>query len=307
MTGLIEKIGDAINAGVDGRRAETRLAPVTPRLSFDIDFASLAAQGFYSPADRASRLSLELRAVKRALLRRTGLRNANGDPRIARKAGRQRNLVLVTSTRPGEGKTFCAVNLALSLACEEDVSVLLVDADLPRPKVRALFGLPESPGLADRLLDPSLAVGPLVHEARQARLAIFPEGRQTAKSAELLASAEAQRLFTELSTGAAGRIVIIDAPPVLAAPDAAILARHVDEVVFVVEANATPGTGVGAALDELLETNPNVSLLLNRCLVGESGSYYGSYGDYDRLDPADRSGGRGAVRKSGREETICPS
>lgn len=297
MTGLIEKVGGKISAELDGLRMEASQAPLSRPLSrpqsFDIDFAGLAAQGFYAPADRASRFSLELRAIKRALLRRTGLRNANGDRRMARKAGRQRNLILVTSTRPGEGKTFCAVNLALSLACEEDAEVLLVDADLPRPKIRALFGVPDSPGLADRLRDPSLAVSSLAYQARQAPLAFLPEGRPIAKSSELLASLEAQRLFTELSTGAAGRIVIIDAPPVLAAPDAAILARHVDEVVFVVEANATPAAGVGAALDELLETNPNVSLLLNRCLIGESGSYYGSYGDYDRLDPA-RAMGREA-------------
>ncbi len=307
MTGLIEKIGGAIGAELDDVRLEARPALVAPPANFDIDFAALSRQGFYAPADRGSRLSLELRAVKRALLRRTGLRNANGDRRLLRKSGRQRNLVLVTSTRPGEGKTFCAVNLALSLACEEDASVLLVDGDLPRPKIRALFGIPESPGLADRLKDPSLRVGALVHEARQSPLAVLPEGRPASKSAELLASAEAQRVFTELSTNAAGRIVIIDAPPVLAAPDAAILARHVDEVVFVVEANATSAAAAGAALDELLEINPNVSLVLNRCLIGESGSFYGSYGDYDRLDPADRVGDRGETRESGREEITCPS
>jgi Mrp family chromosome partitioning ATPase len=293
MTGLIEKIGEAISAEVGDRRARPAAVSASRAPSFDIDFAALAAQGFYTPADRSSRLSLELRAIKRALLRRTGLRNANGDRRISRKAGRQRNLVLVTSTRPGEGKTFCAVNLALSLACEGDASVLLVDADLPRPKIRALLGIPESRGLADRLQDPGLAVRALAYEARQAPLAVLGEGGALGKSADLLASAEAQRLFTELSTTAAGRIVIIDAPPVLAAPDAAILARHVDEVVFVVEANATPEAAVGAALDEVLETNPNVSLLLNRCLIGESGSYYGSYGDYDRLDPAEDAAGDG--------------
>lgn len=292
MTGLIEKVGGAIGAEIEGRENAKPVLALAPRgPSFDIDFASLAAQGFHAPADRASRLSLELRAIKRALLRRTGLRNTNGDRRLTRKSGRQRNLILVTSTRPGEGKTFCAANLALSLACEEDASVLLIDADLPRPKIRSLFGLPESPGLADRLEDPRLSAASLAFQARQAPLSVLTEGKRVPRSSELFASSEAQRFFTELSTAAVGRIVIIDAPPVLATPDAVILARHVDEVVFVVEANATPGTGVGAALDELLETNPNVSLLLNRCLIGESGSYYGSYGDYDRLDPTDHGHG----------------
>ncbi|MGE0408146.1 MAG: chromosome partitioning ATPase [Amphiplicatus sp.] len=213
-------------------------------------------------------------------MRRPGLRNAQGDRRLVKKGGRRRNLVLVTSTRPGEGKTFIAVNLALSLACEEEIDILLVDADAPRPKIRAQFGLPAAAGLADRLADPGLAVSSLCARARQAPLSVLPEGQETARSAELFASAEAQRLFTELSTRGAGGLVIIDAPPVLATADAVALARHVDEIIFVIEADATPEAGARAALDELIDANPNVSLILNRCLIGEGGSLYGSYGDY---------------------------
>lgn len=280
--GLIEKaggMGDPFGAPRDRAPEEARAAP--PAL-FDIDFAGLAAQGFYAPADRSSRLSLELRSIKRSLLRRLGLRNASGERRRVRKGGRQRNLVLVTSTRPGEGKTFCAMNLALSLACEDELEVLLIDADTPRPKIRAHFALPDSPGLTDRLLDPAIAVDALCLRARQAPLSILPEGSPVARAADLFGSAEAQRLFTELSLRRAGRIVLIDAPPVLATTEAIMLARHVDEVIFVVEADSTPEAGVAAALDELIDANPNVSLLLNRCLIGASSAYYGAYEDYGR-------------------------
>ena len=71
-------------------------------------------------------------------------------------SGRQRNLILVTSTRAGEGKTFSAVNLALSMAMEDQIETLLVDADVPRPKVRSRLGLPSGLGLTDCLLDPTL-------------------------------------------------------------------------------------------------------------------------------------------------------
>lgn len=285
--GLIEKAGGAIDADLDEERvtlAEEQAAPASSL--FDIDFQSMAAQGFYNPAERSSRLSLELRAIKRGLLRKTGFRNAGGANRMLRKGGRSRNLVLVTSTRPGEGKTFCAINLALSLACEEKIDVLLVDADAPRPKVRAHFGLPRSQGLTDRLLDPALPVSSLTLRARQAPLSILPEGTAVDRPSELFATPESQRLFTELSLRRSNRLVIIDAPPVLATSEAAVLARHADEVVFVVEADSTPEAGVAAALDEILEANPNVSLVLNRCLIGEGGSYYGSYGDYDQQTPA---------------------
>jgi protein-tyrosine kinase len=289
--GLIEKAGGSLDAEFDAPSAAPEAEAAVEAVPFDIDFPALAAHGFYAPQDRSSRLSLELRAVKRALLRRTGLRSAGGDRRMIRKGGRQRNLVLVTSTRPGEGKTFCAINLALSLASEDHTDILLVDADTPRPKIRAHFGLADGPGLTDRLADPALPAGSLIRRARQAPLAILPEGAPRPRAGELFASAEAQRFFTMLSMRYAGGLVIIDAPPVLAASEALALARHVDEVVFVVEADATPEAAVGAALDELLEANQNVSLLLNRCLVGEAGSYYGAYENYDRPHDASAAGG----------------
>lgn len=292
--GLIEKAG-----GVDARLGGSGQPAPKPKTSaepnfFDLDFTALAAQGFYAPGDNATRLSLELRSVKRALLRRLGLRNAAGERRMIRKSGRQRNLVLVTSTRAGEGKTFCAINLALSLACEDETDVLLVDGDIQRPKIRAHFGLPEISGLSDRILDPALPAGETIFQARQAPLAILPEGAPIERASDVLSSAEAQRLFTELSMGQAGRLVIIDAPPVLATTEALVLARHVDEVVFIVEADATPEAAVSAALDELIDANPNVSLLLNRCLIGASGAYYGAYERYGRKQGETQAAGRGA-------------
>jgi Mrp family chromosome partitioning ATPase len=284
--GLIEKAESALTAAPPAAHG----APAQAPSQFDIDLAALAAHGFYSPADRSSRLALELRAIKRRLLRRTGFRNAAGDARLQRKGGRQRNLVLVTSTRPGEGKTFVTINLALSLIFEEEVEVLLVDADIPRPKVRAHFRLPESRGLTDRLADQTVNVESLYRRARQAPLSILSEGAHKGRTNDLFGAPEAQRVFTELSMARAGRIVLIDAPPMLATAEAVMLARHVDEVVFVVEADATPQPAVEAALDELLDANPNVSLVLNRCLIGPGAAYYGAYGEYDRGGPTSAGG-----------------
>jgi Mrp family chromosome partitioning ATPase len=285
--GLIEKAAGALDRTPERPAREARAAPSGPAADappsqFDIDLGALAARGFYAPGDRSSRLALELRAIKRKVLRRTGLRGAQGDARIARKGGRQRNLVLVTSTRPGEGKTFFAINLALSLAFEDEIEVLLVDADTPRPKIRAHFGLPHGPGLTNRLADPALSLDALATRARQAPLSVLGEGTPAGRTADLFASAEAQRAFTEMSMRKPGRIVIIDAPPVLATAEAIMLARHVDESVFVVEADATPQAAVETALDELLDANPNVSLVLNRCLIGPGAAYYGSYGEYEQ-------------------------
>jgi len=140
---------------------------------FDIDFKTLSAQGFYVPTARSTPLALELRAIKRRLLRRTGFLNQSADQRVLRQNGRQRNLIMVCSTRPSEGKTFSAINLALSLACEEEIDVMLVDADTPRPKLRAHFGIEDAPGLTDCILDPSLNVEELALRANQAPFSLL--------------------------------------------------------------------------------------------------------------------------------------
>ena len=124
-----------------------------------LDYARLGRMGFYTPEDRSSQLALELRAVKRRLLRRIGYLRSSGERQAYRTPGKQRNLILVTSTRAGEGKTFTAINLALSLALEDQIETLLIDADLARPKVREQLDLAAAPGF-DHLgkRDPQLVV-----------------------------------------------------------------------------------------------------------------------------------------------------
>ena len=199
---------------------------------------------------------------------------------------------MVCSTRPSEGKTFTSINLALSLACEEEIDVLLVDADTPRPKLRAHFGVEETPGLTDCILDSSLNPEKLLLRANQTSLSLLTEGSPVDRTGDLFASSDAQQLFTELSSYRHDRIVVLDAPPVLATTEAVILARHVDEIVFVVEADSTPEQAVAAALDELLEVNPNVSLILNRCLVAGNRSHYGAYETYEKTSTAVRGSAR---------------
>lgn len=278
---IVEKAAGTVHDIAAARRAQAG-APKP----FDLAYEKLAELGHYHPDARASRLALELRAVKRRLLRRIGFLRATGERQAFRMPGRQRNLILVTSTRAGEGKTYTAANLALSLAIEDRIETLLVDADIPRPRVRARFDLPHGPGLSDRLIDPSLSLDSLCHRARQAPLTVLPEGSAVERATDLFATDMSQRLWSEMSTADRNRLVLIDAPPVLAATETVVLARYVDEIVFVVEANATPEPAVASAVDELLDVNPNVSLVLNRCLIGSGGSHYGSYEYYDRGEGA---------------------
>ena len=275
---IVEKAGGAVHdLPISGKPKAQVKGP-----TFQLDKKQMLERGLFHAELRSSQMALELRAVKRRLLRRLGFIRSTGDRQITRSSSRQRNLVLVTSTRAGEGKTFCALNLALSLAIEDQIETLIVDADVPRPKVRAQLGLPVSRGLTDILVDPTKNASALSWRAEGHPLSVLPEGGCVDRVSDLFGSSASQRLWTELSTAARDRLVIIDAPPVLATTEAVVLAKYVDEIVFVVEANATTEPAVASAVDELLDVNPNISLVLNRCLVGSGGSHYGSYEYYGK-------------------------
>jgi len=286
--GLIEKAFEQTRNGGTGT-VENPVQPLKsvegakkrPVTQFDLDLDNLDKQGFLTDPEKNGRLSLEMRLLKRRLLRRLGfLRNKGSAHWLGGRGKRHRNVVMVTSTRPAEGKTFIASNIALSLALEDDMNVLLVDADSPRPKIQSHFGLRARRGFTDLINDPSMAPEDVMLNARHTRLSIMPEGSPVSSSSELFATPQVEKLLTNLSTENSERLVILDVPPVLATTEAVILAPFVDEIIFVVEADGTPEQAIASAIEELLDVNPNVSLVLNKCLIGAGGSHYGSYSDY---------------------------
>ncbi len=302
---VVERIGAVVNESAEKTKKQKKpkkkpkpkleAAPAVEPQPFDLNVQRLKALGVYTPADHSAQLALELRAVKRRLLRRVGFLRESGDRLTGRRGGRQKNLIMMTSTRAGEGKTFSALNLALSFAFEDQIETLLVDADVHRPKILNRLGLERGPGLTEKLADPSIPTDSLLYRANEAPLSVLPQGSTVDRLSDLFHSSEAKSFWADLSAGQPDRLIIIDAPPVLATTEAVILAKYVDEIVFVVEAGGTTEQAIAAALDEILDINPNVSLMLNRCLIGSGGSHYGSYEYYDRRD----DGEEGA--KSGQE------
>lgn len=266
--------------------------------NFELDLDWLEEQGFFTPDDGENRLALELRAIKRRLLRRLHFYRLDAEKR-RRQTGRdrQRNTVLVTSTRPAEGKTFNAINLALSLAIEDNINVLLIDADVPRPKVFHHLGLKSGLGLTDRIVDPSIPVADLIRRERDYPLSVMSQGTHTGSPIDVFSRDEMSKFIDEVSLRYPDRIIIFDAPPVLATPEAVVLSKHVDEVVFVVEANETPEPAVATALDEILDNNSRVSLILNRCLAPEAASHYGSYEEYYNRPGTTKSSGKRRKRR----------
>lgn len=242
--------------------------------TFRLDYEDLRARGFFSPDVKGDRLSLQLRAIKRRLLRRIGFSRRLDHGKVGKS-------VLVTSTRPAEGKTFTAVNIALSLATEDRVGAFIVDADAPRPRVLSHLGLSNGrKGFTDLLAEGETRLEDYLLKEEDGSLMVLPVGTQTEAQSDLFAGPEARALIKGLTRRYPNFVTIIDTPPVLATPDAVLLAPLVDEVIFVIEANSTPEPAVATALDELLDANENVSLVLNRCLVPAESAHYYSYDEY---------------------------
>jgi len=221
----------AVNAPAIGRR-ETRR-------QITIDFDRLREQGFALPVDQTA-LAEELRLIKRPLLSAAFAQGLT--------AVENANLIMVTSANPKEGKTFIATNLALSMASEHDVHVLLIDADVANPSIPKILGFEAETGLIDAVTDPAIDLSDVMIRTNIDNLILLPAGRPRPGASELLASARMSRFVNDIAKRYADRIILFDSPPVLARSEAMVLAQHVGQVVFVIEAERTSRTAISEAL-----------------------------------------------------------
>jgi protein-tyrosine kinase len=246
--------------------------PVVTETRAEVDRDSLRERGFIVPDSPAGPLAEEFRIVKRQLLLGMGA----GSPVAAEK----RRTILICSAQPDEGKTFCAVNLALSLAGERDTEVLLVDADFPKPEVLDLLGIDaKGAGFVDALADPSLDPERLVIRTDIGGLSVLAAGRYENDVPELLGSGRTADVLAKLTEGRPKRIVIFDSPPALMASAAAALASHVGQLMLVVRADQTTEADLKEAAG-LLSGCPQISLLLNGTGFAATGRRFGSYYGY---------------------------
>lgn len=235
---------------------------------FKVSREHLRNQGLIVPEGTVSALMEEFRIVKRQLLKAAHERGTAKSRRI-----------LVCSPHPGEGKTFCATNLAIALAAERDSEVLLIDGDFAKPSVLSAFGLPNGPGFMDCLADKSIQPEEMVIGTDIPGLWIMPTGTQTHSDSEYLASDRTAEVLDRLTVGAPNRIIIFDSPPALAASPAAELAKHVGQAVLVARADKTGQSALEDAC-QLLSACPDIKLLLNAAQFSPSGRKFGSYYGY---------------------------
>lgn len=245
-------------------------APAARSSEVLIDLDRLGAMGYLRPDEPRALVSDEFRVIKRPLL--TNINGGSAAP-VERA-----NLVMVTSAMPEEGKTFVAINLAISMAMELDKHVLLVDADVSRPSVLNRLGLPPTRGLLDILASPDTHHLPdVILRTNIPKLSLLPAGAPRGQATELLASESMQQLLDELASRYPDRIIVFDAPPLLPSTESRVLATRMGQVILVVEAGRTPQKTVMSAMS-MLESCPVVMSLLNKTNKSEVGGYYGYYG-----------------------------
>ena len=238
-----------------------------------IDRARLRARNLLVPDGEVTTLVEEFRIVKRQIL--LAARDA-----LAVGGGPADQRVLVCSPLPGEGKTFCATNLALSVAVEKDIEVVLVDADFAKPSIPGLLGLTGGgKGLMDAFADPGVRVEDCVIPTDIPNFYVLPAGNSTASDSEYLASDRTAEVLDRLTRGAPRRLVVFDSPPALAASPAAELASHVGQALVICRADQTGQSALEDALT-LLSGCADIKLLLNSAHFSPSGRRFGAYHGY---------------------------
>ena len=234
-----------------------------------LDFRVLRQNGMITPDNMASVISNEFRGIKRKLLQKA----RDPETRVA-----VNNLIMVTSSLPGEGKTFTSINLAMSLAAERGLNVLLIDADVIRPSVGNMFKSTPKAGLTDLLNGGVANVSDVLCRCEEVpNLSVMFSGAASANSPELISSGRMADLCRELSTRYPDRIIVLDTPPVLASPEPAQLASYVHQLIMVVAADQTDRHQLQKALEGVASCK-NISLLFNKAPRWNEAQYAPYYG-----------------------------
>ncbi len=239
------------------------------RKKVDINLDAIASAGLLVPNATRSKMADEYRVIKRPLIANA---MGKGVPRVPNG-----NLIMVTSALPGEGKSFTAINLAISIAMERDNTVMLVDADVARPSVLNMLGLPPASGLLDVVDQDSVDISEVLLRTNIEKLSLLPSGTQHQRATELLASAAMVRLLHDMANRYPDRIIVFDSPPLLLTTEARALATHMGQVVLVVHAGQTAQSAVKEAVGTI-ESCPVKMMILNQSRESASAGYGYEYG-----------------------------
>jgi exopolysaccharide/PEP-CTERM locus tyrosine autokinase len=245
-------------------------APPVSTKRMTLDMVNLRAGGYLPEESQDRQFVDHYRRIKRPLVDKAlSGQAAGGDPRV----------IMITSALPGDGKTFNSINLALSMALERDMSVLLADCDLAKRHITEIMGLKQESGLTDALLDDSIDIESQVVQTNLHGLAILPAGRRVEGTAELISSNRMRQIMSSLCARNPRRIVLLDSPPLLITNEGRTLVKVAGQIVLVVRAGATPRHALQDAL-ALFDEKQSGGLILNHFPAAGADEYY-RYGPYN--------------------------
>ena len=238
--------------------------------TLELDYGYMRSMGLITPDSERSKTKEQFRTIKRPLLV-----NAFQRPDGAENP----HVIMVTSAVPNEGKTFTATNLAMSIAAEQEIKVLLIDGDVIRQDLSKHFGIDNRPGYLDILRGEAIGVSDVLVRTSIPSLALLPAGDNSENATELFAGTRMQDLMQDLASRYSDRVIIVDTPPVLASSETQTLAMHAGQVVLVIEAENTSRQRVEEALS-LLPQKERTYCILNKANESHQMDRYGSYRSY---------------------------
>ncbi|MBU3021740.1 XrtA-associated tyrosine autokinase [Aestuariibacter sp. A3R04] len=267
-----QKMASAMSERASVPPAQSTAAPglASSLESFNLDLDRLEKNGHISMFGTRKKINEEYREIKRKLLN-----NAFGP---LSSTLQNSNIIMVTSGRPSEGKTFTACNLAMSIAAEQDKTVLLVDADVLKPNVLNTLGLEKRRGLIEYLTGEVEDISDVLYPTNIDKLKIIPAGKSHHLTTELLASRKMAETVNEFANRYSDRIVVFDTPPLIGITETAVLANFAGQAVVVVEEGKSKLSDIRHAVDRL---NPDMAIgfVVNKSVYKDSDGtgYYGYY------------------------------
>ena len=189
--------------------------------------------------------------------------------------------ILVTGALPGEGKSFVAANLAISIALNINKHVLLIDCDLRKPNIHRMFGFGEVPGLSEYLVEHH-DMESLLLKTNVDKLTLLPGGSVPPNPSELMSTERMSALIQEVRARYHDRLIVLDSPPPVLAAETAFLARCVDGIILVVKQGSTPREEVEALMNSVGSDNI-IGCVVNQ-LDLQISKYYGrkKYSNYGK-------------------------
>jgi len=233
----------------------------------------LRSLGYLPELDLAKQFANHYRRIKRPLVEKAVAVEGTVRPK---------RVIMVTSALPGDGKTFTSINLALSLALERDLSVLLIDCDVVRRHISQIFGMQDEPGLLDGLTNDAVDLESFIIGTNVRGLSILPAGSPAEGTAELLSSNRMRHVVAALCARSSRRLLLLDSPPLLITDEARALVKIAGQVALVVRADHTPRQAVVDAIG-MFHAEQAGGIILNDVHVSRSEKYYG-YG-YESYGP----------------------